>query len=90
MKSRAVAALTGIAGHCGAVCSGRQAMPRARLSCHRFSSNDVRLWLSVVAAVLGNLERQPDTQKSMRSRTTPRIASRMIFQSSFERPTLRS
>ncbi len=26
-----------------------------RLSCHRFRSNEVRLWLSVIAYNLGNL-----------------------------------
>ena len=28
-----------------------------RLSCHRFRSNEVRLWLSVIAYNLGNLRR---------------------------------
>lgn len=30
-----------------------------RLSCHRFRSNEVRLWLSVIAYNLGNLWRRP-------------------------------
>ena len=29
-----------------------------RLSCHRFRSNDVRLWMSVIAYNLGNLWRR--------------------------------
>jgi hypothetical protein len=29
-----------------------------RLSCHRFRSNEVRLWLSVIADNLGNLSRR--------------------------------
>jgi len=29
-----------------------------RLSCHRFRSNEVRLWLSVIAYDLGNLWRR--------------------------------
>jgi Transposase DDE domain group 1 len=29
-----------------------------RLSCHRFQSNEVRLWLSVIAYNLGNLRRR--------------------------------
>ena len=29
-----------------------------RLSCHRFRSNEVRLWLSVIAYNLGNLWRR--------------------------------
>ena len=31
---------------------------RSRLSCHRFQSNEVRLWLSVIAYNLGNLWRR--------------------------------
>jgi len=30
----------------------------ARLSCHRFRSNEVRLWLSVIAYILWNLWRR--------------------------------
>ena len=33
-------------------------MKIARLSCHRFRSNEVRLWLSVIAYKLGNLWRR--------------------------------
>ena len=29
-----------------------------RLSCHRFRSNEVRLWLSLLAYILGNLWRR--------------------------------
>ncbi len=34
---------------------GKQAGKMTRLSCHRFRSNEVRLWLSVIAYNLGNL-----------------------------------
>src|SRR2546427_2418831 len=34
---------------------GEQAVKMTRLSCHRFRSNEVRLWLSVIAYNLGNL-----------------------------------
>ena len=34
---------------------GKQAVKMTRLSCHRFRSNQVRLWLSVLAYNLGNL-----------------------------------
>jgi hypothetical protein len=34
---------------------GKQAMKMTRLCCHRFRSNEVRLWLSVIAYNLGNL-----------------------------------
>ena len=37
---------------------GKQAMKMTRLSCHRFRSNEVRLWLSVIAYNLGNLWRR--------------------------------
>jgi len=36
---------------------GKQAVKMTRLSCHRFRSNEVRLWLSVMAYNLGNLWR---------------------------------
>jgi hypothetical protein len=34
---------------------GKQAVKMTQLSCHRFRSNEVRLWLSVIAYNLGNL-----------------------------------
>ena len=37
---------------------GKQAVKMTGLSCHRFRSNDVRLWLSVIAYNLGNLWRR--------------------------------
>ena len=37
---------------------GKQAVKMTRLSCHRFRSNDVRLWLSVIACNIGNLWRR--------------------------------
>ena len=33
---------------------GKQAVKMTRLSCHRFRSHEVRLWLSVLAYNLGN------------------------------------
>jgi len=36
---------------------GKQAVKMTWLSCHRFRSNEVRLWLSVMAYNLGNLWR---------------------------------
>jgi hypothetical protein len=36
-----------------------------RLSCHRFRSNEVRLWLSVIAYNLGNLWRRLALPKSI-------------------------
>lgn len=37
---------------------GKQAVKMTRLSCHRFRSNEVRRWLSVLAYNLGNLWRR--------------------------------
>jgi hypothetical protein len=37
---------------------GKQAVKMTRLSCNRFRSNDVRLWLSILAYNLGNLWRR--------------------------------
>jgi hypothetical protein len=37
---------------------GKQAVKMPRLSCPRFRSNEVRLWLSVIAHNLGNLWRR--------------------------------
>jgi hypothetical protein len=37
---------------------GKQAVKMTRLSCHRFRSNEVRLWLNVIACNLGNLWRR--------------------------------
>jgi hypothetical protein len=37
---------------------GKQAVKLTRLSCHRFRSNEVRLWLSLIAYNLGNLCRR--------------------------------
>ena len=33
----------------------KQAVKMTRLSCHRFRSNEVRLWLAILAYNLGNL-----------------------------------
>ena len=37
---------------------GKQAVKMTRRSCHRFRSNEVRLWLSVIAYNMGNLWRR--------------------------------
>ena len=37
---------------------GKQAVKMMRLSCHRFRSNEVRLWLTIIAYNLGNLWRR--------------------------------
>ena len=40
------------------IMEGKQAVKMTRLSCHRFRSNEVRLWLNVIAYNLGNLRRR--------------------------------
>ena len=37
---------------------GKQAVKMTRLSCHRFRSNEVRLWLGLIAYNRGNLGRR--------------------------------
>jgi hypothetical protein len=37
---------------------GKQAVKMTRLSCHRFRSNEVRLWLTIIAYNFGNLWRR--------------------------------
>jgi len=37
---------------------GKQAVKMTRLSCHRLRSNEVRLWMSLIAYNLGNLWRR--------------------------------
>ena len=37
---------------------GKQAVKMTRLSCHKFRSNEVRLWLAILAYNLGNLWRR--------------------------------
>ena len=46
---------------------GKQAVKMKRLSCHRFRSNEVRLWLSVLAYNLGNLWRRLVLPKKSRT-----------------------
>jgi len=40
------------------VIQAKQALKLTRLSCHRFRSNEVRLWLTIIAYNLGNLWRR--------------------------------
>ena len=36
---------------------GKQAVKMTWLSCHRFRANELRLWLCIIAYILGNLWR---------------------------------
>jgi hypothetical protein len=44
---------------------GKQAVAMARLSCHRFRANEVRLWPSLIAYNLGNLWRRLTLPKAI-------------------------
>ena len=49
-----------------------------RLSCHRFRSNEVRLWLSVMAYNLGNLWRQLVLPRSIDRRSLTSLQQRLV------------
>ncbi len=53
---------------------GKQAVKMTRLSCHHFRSNQVRLWLSVIAYNLGNLWRRLALPKQDRQLVAHRLA----------------
>jgi hypothetical protein len=40
------------------ITEGKQSVKTTRLSCHRFQSNQMHLWLTVIAYNLGNLRRR--------------------------------
>ncbi len=54
---------------------GKQAVRMTRLSCHRFRSNEVRLWLSVIAYNLGNLWRRLVLPKRIRQLVAHQLAA---------------
>ena len=49
-----------------------------RLSCHRFRSNEVRLWLSVIAYNLGNLWRRLVQPKGIESWSLTSLQQRLV------------
>ena len=50
-----------------------------RLSCHRFRSNEVRLWLSVVAYNLGNLWRRLVLPRRIDKWSLTSLQQRLVF-----------
>jgi hypothetical protein len=56
---------------------GKQAVKLTRLSCHRFRSNEVRLWLSLIAYSLGNLWRRLVLPKNIENRSLTSLQKRM-------------
>jgi hypothetical protein len=57
---------------------GKQAVKMTRLSCHRFRSNEVRLWLSVIAYNLGNLWRRLVLPKKIEKWTLTSLQQRLV------------
>jgi Transposase DDE domain group 1 len=57
---------------------GKQAVKMTRLSCHRFRSNEVRLWLGVIAYNLGNLWRRLGLPKGIKSWSLTSLQQRLV------------
>ena len=57
---------------------GEQAVKMTRLSCHRFRSNEVRLWLSVIAYNLGNLWRRLALPKKIENWSPTSLQQRLV------------
>jgi len=53
-------------------------MKRPQLSCHRFGSNEVRLWLSVIAYNLGNLWRRLVLPRRIDGWSLTRLQHRLV------------
>jgi hypothetical protein len=57
---------------------GKQAVAMTRLSCHRFRSNQVRLWLSLIAYNLGNLWRRLVLPAAINSWSLTSLQQRLV------------
>ena len=57
---------------------GKQAVKMTRLSCHRFRSNEVRLWLNVIAYNLGNLWRRLVLPKEIGTWSVTSLQQRLV------------
>jgi hypothetical protein len=57
---------------------GKQAVKMTRLSCHRFRSNEVRLWLSLIAYNLGNLWRRLVLPKKIENWSLTSLQRRLV------------
>ncbi len=57
---------------------GKQAVKMTRLSCHRFRSNEVRLWLSILAYNLGNLWRRLVLPKGIEKWSLTSLQQRLV------------
>jgi hypothetical protein len=57
---------------------GKQAVKMTRLSCHRFRSNEVRLWPIVIAYNLGNLWRRLVLPKRIEKWSLTSLQQRLV------------
>ena len=57
---------------------GKQAVKMTRLSCHRFRSNEVRRWLSLIAYNLGNLWRRLVLPKKIENWSLTSLQQRLV------------
>jgi hypothetical protein len=57
---------------------GKQAVKMTRLSCHRFRSNEVRLWLSLISYNLGNLWRRLALPKTIEGWSLTSLQQRLV------------
>ena len=57
---------------------GKQAVKMTRLSCHRFRSNEVRLWLGLIAYNLGNLWRRLVLPKRINNWSLTSLQQRLV------------
>jgi hypothetical protein len=57
---------------------GKQAVKMTRLSCHRFRSNEVRLWLSLIAYNLGNVWRRLVLPRKIENWSLTRLQQRLV------------
>jgi Transposase DDE domain group 1 len=57
---------------------GKQAVKMTQLSCHRFRSNEVRLWLSLIAYNLGNLWRRLMLPKKIENWSLTSLQQRLV------------
>jgi Transposase DDE domain group 1 len=57
---------------------GNQAVKMTRVSCHRFRSNEMRLWLSLIAYDLGNLWRRLVLPKKIENWSLTSLQQRLV------------
>jgi Transposase DDE domain group 1 len=63
---------------CAGIKESKQAVKMTRLTCQRFRSNEVRLWLSVIANNLGNLWRRLVLPKRIEGWSLTRVLQRLV------------